>query len=181
VATAVKRKLPRQQEGGKFRVIVGSHLDKGPEGCECSGCAVSWAGGDPTCDHKLIPGKGKYCKCGAALIGGGNHLYEAYDTYYRQCLRRKETPLSQEAYDGDIIDSTVSLVDRFNQGTYSRKFERVHEQHAPAQATPPPSYPLEKMNVPQLVAYAEEEEIDLRGAKTKEEILRVIRAVGKMV
>lgn len=48
---AVKKE---KEMGGKFRVLIGAHLDDGPAGCECKGCA------DP-----MSPGK--------------NHRYEQGD------------------------------------------------------------------------------------------------------
>ena len=148
----------RNERGGKFRVLVGAHIDNGPPGCECDECSVS---------------------------DGKNHLYRQRDA--------KDPP----AWAGDIIETTADLEMRFNAGPYSRKFERVRED-APAvvghvwdQAketleqftarmnkvnAPKPSLNLDAMALKDLQQLAADEEIDLKGAKTKEEAVKVIKA-----
>lgn len=132
MATAVKSQTPKQR-GGKFRVLVGAHLGRGPQGCECEACLKS---------------------------AGVNHVYQ---------MRGPKDP---PGYDGDVIESEVDLVARHNRGPGSVKFERV-EEAAQAQA----AMPYEKMSLAQLLAVAAEEEVDLRGASKREDVLRVL--VGK--
>lgn len=103
----------------------------------------------------------KGCQCDScANSKGKNHVYRA---------RMHTDP---EDYDGDIIESTIDLERRCNQGT-SRKFERVRAGDLTSQ--PPPAYPLEKMTVAQLMSVAEDEEIDLKGASKKEDIIKLLR------
>ena len=99
---------------------------------------------------------------------------------------------------GDVVDSPSDLVAKFN-SPGSTKFELIPEparHYAPpvaavaptpvtlAQATAaaytPPSKPLtdalDQMSVGDLKKFADSEEIDLKGARTKEEMIRAIRA-----
>ncbi len=42
MATTIKApKRAKNEKGGKFRLLVGAHLDQGPPGCHCEGCAGS--------------------------------------------------------------------------------------------------------------------------------------------
>ena len=34
-------RILRNEKGGKFRVLVGAHIDQGPQGCDCDACTVS--------------------------------------------------------------------------------------------------------------------------------------------
>lgn len=99
---------------------------------------------------------------------------------------------------GDIVDSKSDLT-KLNAGPGAQKFAPVEEPSAKAAAgTPvaqlhakvaaPPAPPadelqkklhadLDKMTVEQLKAYAAEEEIDLKGAATKDQLLKIIKAV----
>jgi hypothetical protein len=142
MATAIKSKRVKE-EGGLFRILVGIHLGKGPEGCECPNC-------EQTVEIKGVP------------VRGTNHIYRA------------RSPLDPPEYDGDLIQSDVDMEQRHNRGAGSRKFERVHEGQA-AVAQPPAPFPLDKMTIPQLIAVAEEEEIDLKGASKKDDILRILK------
>lgn len=128
-ALAVKKE---KEVGGRFRLLVGAHLDYGPSGCECGGCEHF----DPA-------------------FRGKNHRYEA----------------------GDIIESKFDLEKRFNK-LNSRKFERVGAG-GEALAAPPAPYPLEKMTVEQLLTVAEEEEVNLKGASKKDDIIKAINAARK--
>lgn len=101
MATAIKRKR-HNEVGGTFRLVTGSHLDYGPEGCECDGCQG----------------------------GGGNHVYNSYQTYLgtvrelNQKRPRHSEPIKAtppDKYDDDIITSSVDLVARFG----ASKFQRV--------------------------------------------------------
>ena len=148
----------RDERGGKFRVIVGGHLDKGPPGCDCDACFAS---------------------------DGKNHLYRQRDA--------KDPP----NWAGDIIETEADLEMRFNAGPYSRKFERVRED-APAvvghvwdQAketleqftarmskanAPKTPLNLDAMALKDLQQLAADEEIDLKGAKTAAEAIKIIKA-----
>lgn len=116
------------------------------------------------------------CECDACLktpvderqrLGGRgkNHRYRA------------RLPSDSENWDGDLIESEFDLELRFNQG-FSRKFARVY-QGEQQYAAPPAPYPLDKMSLPQLLAYAEEEEIDVKGLKARDEVLKALKAAGK--
>lgn len=87
---------------------------------------------------------------------------------------------------GDIIESTIDLVDRYG----SAKFERVQNFHHSQPSSPDPTQgsltvantlrqvwkfeELNGMSVSDLRALASEEAIDLKGAKSKEDIIKVI-------
>lgn len=92
---------------------------------------------------------------------------------------------------GDIFESESDLL-QFNRGPNSQKFERIHDDRpvtseVQKQAVPrpegkqsqqlnlPAELPLEQMTEKELVAFAAEEEIDLKGVKGKDNILRVLR------
>lgn len=151
MATAIKRRQAPEQ-GGMFRVLVGEHLGDGPAGCECDACLAS---------------------------GGKNHRYAA-----KRYNLKTGAPLDPGGYDNDLIESKVDLELRFNAGPFSRKFERVHAHQltqAPATATVTATVTatnqaaLEEMSLQQLVALAAEEEIDLKGARTKEAVIKAMR------
>jgi hypothetical protein len=101
---------------------------------------------------------------------------------------------------GDVFESKHDLL-KFNAGPGAMKFEKVEEsENQPRRArteSPPPPPPhtvvetpagkaprnqqefvaaLEKMNEKDLRALAAEEEIDLKGAKTKDDIVKAIRS-----
>lgn len=104
---AYKTKRSGPERPGKFRVLVGSHLAAGPEGCGCDDCAR-----------------------------GLDHVYESYATHLgrvREANRNRpagEPPMKNippQEYTGDVIDSPVDLVARFNTPPNSIKFERWGE------------------------------------------------------
>lgn len=100
---------------------------------------------------------------------------------------------------GDVFESKHDLL-KFNAGPGAMKFEKVEEpppRAASRAAAPPPEPPpppeaktiqppprnqqeyhaaLDKMTEKDLRALAAEEEIDLKGAKTKEDIVKAIKA-----
>ena len=143
MATAFKQ---RTEQGGKFRVLIGGHLDNGPPDCECDGCAHH--------DPKL---KGK------------NHLYRARRLSPERHGNDMLQPDSDD-WDGDVVESSKDLVSRHGK----EKFERLVEGQKTYQ-TPPEPFPLEKMTVAQLLAVAEEEEVDLKGATKAPDIIRILR------
>lgn len=126
MATAMKN--PRQKEkGGKFRVLVGSHIDMGPAGCECLNC-LSWIS---NLDDKQ---RREWEKSGSGRAK--NHRYDSWDTYASPYVRRGQRPPyrhyteeddGRPVYDNDIVESPdIDLELRFNTSV-SRKFERVFE------------------------------------------------------
>ena len=143
-------KQPKQEAGGLFRILVGEHADYGPPDCECRACRST-----PE-DVRRETAK----KLGLSGLVGRNHIYRA------------RLPHDPEDYTGDLITSPYDLEMRLNQG-FSRKFERVYQQ---AQAAAPAPYPVEKMTFAQLLAHAEEVEVDVRGLKTREEVLKALKA-----
>lgn len=101
MATAIKRKR-HNETGGVFRLVTGSHLDYGPEGCECEGC----------------------------LGAGGNHVYNSYPTHLGTVREQNQKrprhsdpikPIPPDKYDDDLVHSKVDLVARFGLS----KFQRV--------------------------------------------------------
>ncbi len=102
-------------------------------------------------------------------VRGTNHMYRA------------RSPLDPPDYDGDLIQSDRDLVKRHNRGAGSIKFERVFGSGEALTTTPPLPFPLEKMSIQQLLAVAEEEEIDLKGSSKKVEIIGIIRAAQQVV
>lgn len=143
---AVKPVRKRPKEnGGKFRILIGNHLGDGPVGCDCSDCYNS---------------------------EGKNHLYRAR----RLTSLGPDMPADPQGYSGDIIQTEADLETRFNRGPNSRKFERIVDGQAQASPSLPPApYPLDKMNLSQLMSVAADEEIDLKGATTKKEIAEIIK------
>jgi hypothetical protein len=169
VATALKRTTP-QEVGGTFRIRVGDHLDDGPPGCECDGCLTS---------------------------GGKNHRYRA-----RRYHPHTGEPMDPPEYDNDIVESPRDLVARCGNSKMERVYDhnrysygyQPHPPGAYAQPTTPqaeyqaveggegevvtssrlPS--LEAMSLPALREYAAAEEIELHGARSKEDVIKAIRA-----
>lgn len=144
MSTPFKRPV---EQGGRFRVLIGTHLDQGPAGCECQGCL-----GDK----------------------GRNHLYRARLHEAVRVGPNIEGPDAPD-WDGDIINSKVDLCARFNMGPNSTKFERVREDAVNVPYQPQqPSY--DGLSLAQLIAIAQEEEIDLKGASKREEVLKLVKA-----
>lgn len=139
------RNIIRDEQGGTFRVLVGIHFGDGPTGCQCDDCVLS---------------------------NGKNHVYRA-----RNDRRIGNQDADPPGYSGDIIVSKQDLCRRFNQEPFSRKFERVFDA---APATPIGSVErewgnLDTMSVKDLQDLAAAEEIDTKGAKTKEDLIKAIR------
>ncbi len=151
-----------KEQPGKFRILVGIHLGPGIPGCECDSCTRT---------------------------GGKEHVYEAYDAAVQRCRVAKIPIQSREEYSNDLIDSPrTDLEARFNAGPNSRKFERVIPgvNGPAAQMAPPEPYPLDKMTFAQLLAWCEEEEIDLKpyeqaskGKQGKESLLAYLKSIVK--
>lgn len=104
---AYKTRRAGPERPGKFRVLVGSHLGAGPDGCPCDDCAR-----------------------------GLDHVYESYATHLgrvREANRTRapgEPPMKNippQEYTGDIVDSPVDLAARFNTPPFSIKFERFDD------------------------------------------------------
>lgn len=93
-------------------------------------------------------------------------------------------PLKERVYErGDVFDSPSDLVEKFNKGPFSRKFEQVDPSTPLANkyvGTPkttkrlPPT--IGAMTSGELKAYAEAEGIDLKGCKTAEDMRKAIQA-----
>ena len=154
----------RTEQGGKFRILVGSCIDDCPPGCQC----------DRVLDHKDTR----------------NHLYETYECYAQRLIaeKRKDEIVPEEEYTNHIIDSKRDLCGRMNadpRDPSTHKFERltnadgtpVNSAYAAVarMALPPQAFPVEKMTYPQMLTYAAEEEIDLKGASKKEDVIRIIK------
>lgn len=94
---------------------------------------------------------------------------------------------------GEVVSSNRPL-DEIHNKPGAMKFERLHEEPRPSQAVQEPSgtpataaaspaavaqtfslEQLERMSVPDLQKLAEEEEIDLKGASKKQDLIRIIR------
>lgn len=61
------------------------------------------------------------CDCDAcATSNGKNHVYRA-----RRAFATKDQPADPEDYAGDVLYSEQDLERRCNQGSFSRKFERI--------------------------------------------------------
>ena len=172
MATAIKSKTPPKQ-GGKFRVLVGEHIGKGPEGCECQACIQSNG-----LNHRY-----------RSVVYKGNYQFNPYelDEWVGKGKRKEDHPKPigpDNPYDGDIVDSDedLALLHNFPPGPNfpgSFKFERLDDQGRSSMNLstfdgPPPSYPLEKMTLAQLMAVADDEGISLQGKTKKEDIIAAI-------
>jgi hypothetical protein len=84
-----------------------------------------------------------------------------------------------DAHSNNIIETTTDLCKKFNSPdpNFPKKFERVVENPEYIPATQQTT--LDSMSFKEIQAWAAEEEIDLKGAKTKEDALKVIRATVK--
>lgn len=173
MASAIKRTAP-QEVGGTFRIRVGDCLEDGPAGCECDGCLTS---------------------------GGKNHRYRA-----RHFHPHTGEPMDPPEYDNDIIETPRDLVQRHGGSKFERVYDHNrysygYQPHPPLQPGLPPQGapypypaeeqeaaqegdvvtaarlpPLEGMSLPALKEYAAAEEIDLHGARSKDEVIKAIRA-----
>lgn len=83
---------------------------------------------------------------------------------------------------GEIVESETDLAERFNSRIPGspRKFERIFNDTAygSEQAKKEDEFlsTLDSMNLKELLKVAEEEEIDLKGATKREDILKIIKA-----
>lgn len=216
-----------KEVGGTFRIVVGSHTDFGPVGCDCDDCYH-------TSEEEKKANGGR----------GANHVYNSYDTHVRSLVSQgQREPFSKFIKEGyidpnyrnDIIETEADLCARFNMGPNSVKFFRITGGNATDSAQPytggvPPiesyvssltpeeldrmsrviaqakqgkntsvqaamtgeqakpiastttaqvatnKHDLSTMTVEQLKAFAEEMEVDIKGAKTKEELIKVIKS-----
>jgi hypothetical protein len=142
----------RKEKGGLFKLLVGVHFGPGPAGCECDDCAKG----------VVVESRNAKGEIERKEVFGTNHTYQA---------RPNGVPESE--WTNDLIRSDQDLEARYNQGEYSRKFARVIE--GVQQAAEPPSFPLERMKIAQLLAVAEAEGVDLKGATKKEDIISAIQ------
>jgi len=109
------------------------------------------------------------CECEDCLRSGGrDHRYQA-----KRYNQQTGEPIDGPDYDGDLIESKHDLEARFNKGPFSRKFERVYQDRPTFAALVQPN--LEAMSVKELQELAQDQEIDISGAKTKEDLLRILR------
>lgn len=93
-------------------------------------------------------------------------------------------PISKTYRQGDIVPSEKDLVQMFN-APGSVKFQRVfQDEEEYTQSIAPAAKPtdgLEDLSVKELQRLAAEDEIDLRGAVKKDEIISAIRGSAKVV
>ena len=173
MATAVKRK-PKQgvkTGGGVFRVLGGKHWGKGPPGCECDQCLKS---SKEMVDRIARDGESKDPKdptFGFSPVTGKDAKDRSPMHQYAQA-----TPTSPEGYDNDIVESDVDLCAKFNT-PISKKFERLDASGQGVGQMPKPIEIDDKLSIRQLLAIAEDEEIDLKGVDTtkKAEIIKAIK------
>ena len=106
------------------------------------------------------------CACDSCVATGGkDHVYSA------------RSPGDPPDYDNDIIDSPSDLT-KHNHGPLSIKFERIDGNTTYIPAPEPKSKPLEDMTVPQLIAVAEDAEVDISGLKSKETMVAALKKAG---
>lgn len=84
---------------------------------------------------------------------------------------------------GDIIETRQDLLKLNDSRVEQQKFARIDFQQGAAQAPPPKArvFDLSMMDAAQLKAHAEAEEIPVGNAKSKDELLKVIRAAMQPV
>lgn len=132
------------------------------------------------------PTKGKKKYLFQVLAGQHWEAGEVTDDTGRKVI--KDIKYGPGSPHGDLIETDVELDKRFNQPPYSIKFKRVGEgaerdakmielqaeKQKVTSAQTGLKSALEKMPRAELVAWAEEQEIDLGGAQKREDVLRVI-------
>ncbi len=173
MATAVKRKPTKAVKagGGTFRVLGGNHWDKGPVGCECVECDKSSRGMIDRIAKDGIQKDPKDPTFGFDPATGRDAKGRAPQHKYSQA-----TPTSPDGYDNDIIESDTDLMAKFNT-PISKKFERIDASGQSFSQLPKPIEIDDKLSIRQLLAIAEDEEIDLKGVDTtkKADIIKAIR------
>jgi hypothetical protein len=188
-AKSMLRRAPKvrksQEQGGTFRILVGSHYGPGPEGCTCENC-------EQILQVKSPDGTVKEVK-------GTNHRYDAWMN--PELYPELGHPPDRDDYKGDIIVTSVDLVQRFAPGKFERlnelKLQResaLEEENAalkaqlaalqgkseapkeqPKEPVPLPKDALETMSEQQLKEYAATAGIDVKGQTGKGALLRAIR------
>lgn len=187
--------------GGTFRLVSGEHIGKGPVGCECVGCRPD-ATGRVGMNHRYRARR-TLERYGEPPNGHPDeNKWPMNESGFTTCLHRKGRSNVQGVrygkeivyadppdYDNDIIVTDDDL-ERHNRLPDSIKFMRLDQYGRPLGdylpehltpyaaiiAPPPEPYPLEKMNVAQLLSVAQDEEIDVKGASKKDELIRIIRS-----
>jgi hypothetical protein len=145
----------------KFRLLVGQHIEPDPK-------AKSYKE-DPE----------NYNPIGIRYFADGIHIVNDVET---------------EMIGKNVIESNIDLCQRFNIPGFPPKFEELYESYPSAGIPQAPSTDdfliaelksrgyevsrdtLDTMNLKELTALAAEEEIDLKGATKKEDIIRIIRS-----
>ena len=98
-----------------------------------------------------------------------DHVYEAYTAYSQRMKQLKQPPVPYSEYTNDVVTTKKDLDARLNQGPHSRKVERVTAPYKPEE------FPLEKMSLRQLLACAEELELDVESIESKEAAIAAIQ------
>lgn len=190
--------------GGVFRIVVGEHIGPGPKGCECPGCRPDSQ--NRKGENHRYRARRSLERYGEPPVGHPDeNLWPKDNNGHTTCLHRKGRQNVQgvrygkevvycdpPSYDNDIIETDEDL-EKHNRLPDSIKFIRLdqnghpvgdylpaHLAHflpAPVSAAPTP-YPLEKMSVAQLLAVAQDEEIDVKGESKKEALIKILRAAG---
>lgn len=138
----------------------------------------------------------RYFRILAGFHAGKNVINEYGEDTTRPIIYGAKRPpdgIADDQWGGDLIPDTADLCKKFN-SPRSIKFEEVlgfnpSEQLSPvalankqgfesgniASLNPSTNDPFDDMTIPQLQAHAQAEEIPLGKAKTKEEIIKILR------
>lgn len=113
---------------------------------------------------------------------GQPHAFKAGDEVTAAIVRQpskwyRADGIPGAAAGGDVVESSVDLVAKHGE-KFERLGERARDDEHVMRATTPD---LDRMNVTQLHEYAAAEEIDLKHAGKKEDIIARIRAAQKPV
>jgi hypothetical protein len=192
--------LLRDEQGGRFRVMQGIHLGEGPPGCDCDGCLTS---GGHSHVYESVPAfaarsraslRMKPDEVQKALEGYTGDLVDSLQDLEKRFGSEKFRRLgANEEATSDALASArregyeEGLRAAQTSGSSLTPPGQTHtpqQVHALAGVEPPTrmastpvtqTVDLDSMTVQELRQYAGEEEITLGYARTKEEILKVIR------
>lgn len=186
--------LLKNERGGTFRLMQGPHAGPGPAGCACDGCLIptphtvraNLVAAQALTDAQLqnaavnlgIEVEGakreelvKQVLAASKASGEITYVETGQQHLYHSWQPHRHGP--RDEYTNDIVVSPdIDLAARFG----SNKFQRLDEHsHAAGLAAPQPM-DLGKMTLRQLLAVAEEEEIDLKGETKREKVIELLRA-----
>jgi hypothetical protein len=174
----------KNEKGGKFRIVIGIHIGDGPASCECENCSgdnrsnhiyrAREPGDPPEYTGDIIESKQDLClRCNHGPFSTKyERIDEARDWQSNEEARRPDETL--EAYAQRLTDLAISQKE--NKEAPTKEAVLAKPVSAPVKKEPAPVLKdFNSMNMRELQDYAAENEIDLKGASKREDVVRILR------